>query len=62
MCETNVYVYEDGREEPLIESIDVLRPEGEGKLFLRNLFGQEEVFEGRIREICLTKHKIVLQR
>lgn len=60
MCETNVFVYKDGREEPLIENIDVLRPEGE-KIFLRNLFGQEEVFKGRIREISLMEHKIVLE-
>ncbi len=61
MCETNVYVYGDGEEELFLESVDTVRPEG-GGLYLRNLFGEEKRFEGGIREISLSRHRIVLER
>ncbi|MEW6585591.1 MAG: CooT family nickel-binding protein [Nitrospirota bacterium] len=61
MCEANAYVYEDGREVLYLESVDVLRPE-EGKLYLKSLFGEQKVFDGKIREISLLNHKIVLEK
>lgn len=60
MCETNAYLFKDGGEEIYLENIDVIKPEGQG-LFLRSLFGEEKVFEGRIREINMRKGKIVLE-
>jgi predicted RNA-binding protein len=44
-----------------IENVDVMRPE-EGKIFLKNLFGEQKVFEGQIREISLLRHKILLEK
>lgn len=61
MCEANAYVYEDGKETLYLESVDIMRPE-EGKIYLRNLFGEQKVFDGRIREISLLHHKIILER
>jgi predicted RNA-binding protein len=62
MCEANAYVLsEDGSEALYLESVDVIRPE-DGKLFLKNLFGEQKLFDGTIREISLIRHKIVLQR
>jgi predicted RNA-binding protein len=61
MCETNVYVVADGEEELVIESVDVVRPE-DGKVYLRNLFGEEKVFDGGIKEISLRRNRIVLKR
>jgi predicted RNA-binding protein len=61
MCETNAYVYEDGDEVLYLDNVDVVKPEG-GELLLRNLFGEEKRFGGRIREISLMKHKILLER
>jgi predicted RNA-binding protein len=60
MCETNAYIEKDGREELYLENVDVLKP-GEGKIFLRNLFGEQKLFEGSIKEISLTRHKILLK-
>jgi len=60
MCEANAYVDVDGREELYLESVDLMRPEG-GKIFLKNLFGEQKVFEGEVKEISLLKHKIVLK-
>ncbi len=61
MCEANAYIYKDGSEELYLENVDVMKPE-EGKIFLKNLFGEQKIFEGRIREISLLKHRIILEK
>jgi len=61
MCETNAYIEKDGQEELYLENVDILRPET-GKIYMRNLFGEQRVFEGTIKEISLTKHKIILKK
>lgn len=60
MCETNAYIYKDGKEELYLENLDTLRPEA-GKLYLRNLFGEQKVITGVIKEVALMKHKIILE-
>ncbi len=61
MCEANAYIYEDGEEKLYLESVDILKPEGD-RIYLRNLFGEQKEFKGKIREISLLSHKIVLER
>lgn len=60
MCESNAYVKREDKEELYLESVDFIRPEG-GRIYLRSLFGEERLFEGKIKEISLMKHKIVLE-
>jgi predicted RNA-binding protein len=61
MCEANAYIIENGKEELYLENVDVMKPE-EGKIFLKNLFGEQKVFEGEIKEISLLRHKIILEK
>jgi predicted RNA-binding protein len=61
MCEANAYIYREGKEELYLENVDVMKPEG-GKIYLKNLFGEQKVFEGEIREVSLLKHKIILEK
>ncbi len=61
MCETNAYVEKDGSEELFLENVDILRPEN-GRLYMKNLFGESKIFEGTIKEISLNKHKIILKK
>ena len=61
MCEANAYVYKDGKEEIYLEIVDIMRPE-EGKIYLKNLFGEQRIFYVQIKEISLLKHKIVLEK
>ena len=61
MCEANAYILDNGKEELYLENVDVMKPE-EGKIFLKNLFGEQKVFEGEIKEISLLRHKIILQK
>lgn len=61
MCETNVYIEKDGKEELYLENVDVIKPE-EKKIYMRNIFGEQKYFEGTIKEISLNKHKIILKK
>lgn len=60
MCDTNAYVLRQGNEELYLESVQFIRPE-EGGVFLKNLFGEERLFEGKIKEISLKTNKILLE-
>lgn len=60
MCDTNAYVRIGDSEELYLESVDILRPE-DGRIFLRNLFGEQKIFEGRIKEVSFLKRRIVLE-
>ncbi len=61
MCETNAFVVSGDTEELLLDNVDIIRPE-DGRVYLRNLFGEEKVFDGGIREISLARHRIVLEK
>ncbi len=61
MCDTNAFVQAEDGEELLLESVDYIRPEGD-TVFLRNIFGEEKTFKGSIKEISLSKHRVVLGR
>jgi predicted RNA-binding protein len=60
MCEASAYLYKNGEEELYLESVDILQPEGD-QIYLKNLFGEQKTFRGKVREISLLKHKIVLE-
>jgi len=61
MCELNAYLSGDGREDLFLENVDTIRVEG-GKIYLRNLFGEEKTFEGQLKELSLRTKKILLKR
>jgi predicted RNA-binding protein len=61
MCEANAYILKDGNEELYLENVDLMKPEG-SKIFLKNLFGEQKVFEGTIKEISLLRHRIILEK
>jgi predicted RNA-binding protein len=59
MCELNAYISKDGNEELYLENVNTAKSE-EGRVLLKNLFGEQKVFEGLIREISLPGHRILL--
>lgn len=61
MCESNAYIEESGEEILFLEAVDILRPEGK-KIYLKNFWGEEKIFEGEIKEISLSAHRIVLRK
>ncbi|MCL5023896.1 MAG: CooT family nickel-binding protein [Nitrospirae bacterium] len=61
MCDLNAYIVKDGNEELYLENVNTAKTE-EGRVFLRNLFGEQKIFEGAIREISLPGHRLILER
>ncbi|MBI5569083.1 MAG: CooT family nickel-binding protein [Desulfomonile tiedjei] len=60
MCESNVYLIKDGKEELIMESVGLLVPEGKNVL-IRSIFGEETVVEATLKELDLTGHRVVLE-
>lgn len=61
MCEANAYLRQGEKEELLLERVDKIIPQGE-ELYLENIFGQRKIIRGRIVEMALVDHKIILER
>ena len=57
MCMSNAYIDDT----LFLESVDILKSDN-GKIYLKNLFGEESVFEGTIKEISFTQGKIILEK
>jgi len=61
VCESNVYLLKEGGEELLMESVDVVRPE-DGKVYIQNIFGDQKSVKGRIKELRLLDHRILIEQ
>ncbi|MBN2810002.1 MAG: CooT family nickel-binding protein [Deltaproteobacteria bacterium] len=60
MCEVNAYIKKNGHEVLVMEGVFVVRPEGD-KVLLENIFGEQKLVDGRIRQVSLMEHKIIFQ-
>ena len=60
MCEANVYLVKEGKEELVLEDVSILRPERD-ELYLQNLFGERKTMKARIKEMNLIDHRILLE-
>jgi predicted RNA-binding protein len=60
MCEANAYLVTGNNEELIMESVDILRPEGE-RIYIQDIFGAQRWVKGRIKEMNLVQHRIVLE-
>ena len=60
MCEANAYLVRDGKEELLLEAVDILENEG-NQVRIANIFGEQKVVRGRIKSMSLVNHKILLE-
>ena len=61
MCETNVYLKQEGKEELLLKEVGMIRPQEDG-LFMRSIFGEQKNIKGKITEINLIDHKIIVEK
>ncbi|MBW1699367.1 MAG: CooT family nickel-binding protein [Deltaproteobacteria bacterium] len=62
MCEANAYIYRDGNEELLLESVDIVEPEKDGSFRLRSIFGEQKIIKGKIKLMNLVEHKIIFEQ
>jgi predicted RNA-binding protein len=61
MCEANAYlVREGGKEELIMEGVDVVEPRGD-KLYLRSIFGEQKIVSARLKTTSLLQHRIILE-
>lgn len=61
MCEANAYVYNNGKEDLIMESVDLVEPQEEGKFILKNIFGEQKIVQGKIKFMKLVDHKIIFE-
>jgi predicted RNA-binding protein len=59
MCQTAAYVLNEGKEVAVLEDVVSAVPEGE-TIRLVNLFGEEKVVQGRIKQIDLLTHRMII--
>lgn len=61
MCEANAYLAAAGKEELLLESVDVVQPEDDNQYRLINIYNEQKIVRGRIKFMRLVEHKIVFE-
>ncbi|HEY3375172.1 MAG TPA: CooT family nickel-binding protein [Candidatus Aquicultor sp.] len=59
MCETNVFVEKDGKQEVLMKDVVSITPVGD-KLVLVDLFGEQKQIKAAFKELKLLDHMVVL--
>lgn len=60
MCESTAYLLKDGKEELLLEGVDLLENR-DGRVRMVNIFGEEREIEAQIEVLSLVDHKIILE-
>ncbi|MCG6907552.1 MAG: CooT family nickel-binding protein [Desulfobacterales bacterium] len=61
MCEANAYFVKDGKEELLMQAVDLVEPEEDGVFRLVGIFGDQKIVRGRIKRMNLVNHKILFE-
>ena len=61
MCDLKAYVRKNNKEELLLESVNLVRAEGE-EVVLRNLFGEEKRVRGVLKEVSLAKNRLLVEQ
>ncbi|HHW01500.1 MAG TPA: CooT family nickel-binding protein [Thermoanaerobacterales bacterium] len=60
MCESKVFLLEDGKEKPVMENVIYIEPQ-DGKVFMYDLLGEQKIVDAVIKEVKLLEHKIILE-
>jgi predicted RNA-binding protein len=59
MCEAAAYILKNGREELVLQDVEVIEPDGDN-LRLVNIFGEQKVLRAHILSLNLVDHKVIL--
>ena len=49
MCESHAYVYQNGKENLILESVGLIEPQEDGKFLLKSIFGEQKIIQGKIK-------------
>ncbi len=61
MCEANAYLLKDGKEELVLEAVDLVEPQADGAFRLVDIFGGQKLVRGRLKVMNLVDHRIVFE-
>jgi len=61
MCEANAYYHKNGEDELILESVDLVEPEEEGRFRLVSLFGEQKIIKAKLKSMNLVNHKILFE-
>lgn len=61
MCEASAYWIKDDGETLIMESVDILVPDGADTWRLVDIFGNQKSIRGQIKEMNLVNHKIIFE-
>jgi len=59
MCEAAAFILKDGKEELLLQDVDLIEPDGEN-LRLVSIFGEQKIIKASIQSLNLVNHKVIL--
>ena len=60
MCEANAFVLIDGKEEKLLENVDLVSLEGDD-VNLVSIFGEQKTLKARLKQYNNTEGKIIFE-
>ena len=60
MCEAHAFLLKDGREEKVMESVDLVQMDGDD-IKLVNIFGEQKTLKGRIKMYSSSEGKILFE-
>jgi predicted RNA-binding protein len=60
MCEARVFIEKEGALEEVMSNVVTIKPE-QGKLVLKDLFGEQKFVDAQVKEIRLLDHKVILE-
>ena len=61
MCEASAYLQKAGEDYLIMESVDVVEPDGDGAWRLMDLFGDQKTIHGQLKQMNLVDHKILFE-
>ena len=61
MCEANAFLLREGKEELLLEGVDIVQPEEDGQYRLVSIFGEQKIIKGKLKGMNLVDHKIFFE-
>ncbi len=60
MCEAAAFIIRNGKEELVLDSVDLLEPDN-GNIRMVNIFGEQKIIPAKIKKLSLVDHKIILE-
>lgn len=61
MCEANAYILNDAGEELFLQNVNKIIPQDD-LLIMEDIFGERKLLRGRVKEIILLDHKIIIEK